>query len=85
MGKLHGLLVDRKESGAPGDFSALKTPEEIIKAIRDELGDGAASLLQAMLANKQAAQEPAEEVTEAVPEDVSLPPAVISPGSDVIN
>jgi hypothetical protein len=47
--KLCGLLVERKETGQPGAFSDLKTPEEIVAAIREELGDEAAELLVASL------------------------------------
>lgn len=47
--KLCGLLVDRKEAGAPGAFSELTTPEEVIASIRQELGEEAAELLLALL------------------------------------
>ena len=46
--KLCGLLVERKESGAPGDFAAAKTPDEVIAAVRAELGDEAAALVARM-------------------------------------
>jgi hypothetical protein len=47
--KLCGLLVDRKEAGPPGSFSEPQTPEEVVAAIRQELGEEAADLLLAML------------------------------------
>jgi hypothetical protein len=42
--KLHGLLIDRKEQGAPGDFEGLQTREEIEAKIRAEMGEEAAQL-----------------------------------------
>jgi hypothetical protein len=50
--KLVGLLVDRKEAGQPGDFAGLTSRDEVIAAIRDELGDDAAALLHALAAPK---------------------------------
>lgn len=49
MAKLVGLLVDRKESGAPGDFAALQTREDVFARVRQEMGDEAANLLSALL------------------------------------
>jgi hypothetical protein len=61
--RLSGLLIDRKEQGAPGDFTALQTPDEVLAAVRRELGDAAADMLSASLA-------PAEEkaLSETLPE-----------------
>jgi hypothetical protein len=56
-GKLHGLMVDRKESGAPGDFAGLKTPDEVLALIRSELGEDAARMLQANQQVPEAAPE----------------------------
>lgn len=36
---MHSLIVDRKESGAPGDFAALTTEAEVLDVVRKELGD----------------------------------------------
>jgi hypothetical protein len=47
--KLHGLIVDRKESGAPGDFAALSTEAEVFDAVRAALGDAVADALIAAL------------------------------------
>lgn len=58
--KLHGLLIDRKESGAPGDFAAAQTPEQVIAKVREELGEEAAAALQALVGGPAAAPEPAE-------------------------
>ena len=57
--KLVGLLVDRRESGSPGDFAGLTTPQEVIEAIRKELGEDAAKALAALVAPK--ASPPPEE------------------------
>jgi len=69
--KLHGLLVERKESGAPGDFASLGTVDEIVAKVRSELGEQAALLLQGALDK---------------PEQDSTPEADIpAPSSDVLN
>jgi hypothetical protein len=52
--KLVGLLVDRKETGQPGDFASLKTPAEVIAALRAELGDAAVDAFLAALAGQEA-------------------------------
>ena len=36
--KLVGLLIERKESGAPGDFSNAQSPEDVLAIVRKELG-----------------------------------------------
>jgi len=46
--KLHGLLIDRKETGQPGEFQAAKTAGEVLDAVRAELGDEAARALAAL-------------------------------------
>lgn len=43
--KLHGLLIDRKETGQPGEFQAAKTADEVLAAVRAELGEDAAKAL----------------------------------------
>jgi Terminase small subunit len=60
--KLTGHLVDRKETGGPGDFAGLKTAGEILDAIRAVVGDQAAAAIQAALAPSEAmpALEPGE-------------------------
>lgn len=65
QGKLVGLMVDRKESGGPGDFATLTTPEQVMEAIRAELGEAAALLLQAAMAKPE---EQGEAVAIAGPE-----------------
>ena len=47
--KLCGHLIERKESGAPGDFAAAKTEAEVVDQVRAELGDAAANLLLSLV------------------------------------
>lgn len=47
--KLVGLLVDRKESGQPGDFAGLQSASEVLALVRAELGEETAALLSAAL------------------------------------
>ena len=63
--KLHGLIVDRKESGAPGEFAALGTEAEVMDAVRRELGDAAADALLVSLADTPEAEP--EQPTEVEP------------------
>jgi hypothetical protein len=65
--KLVGLMVDRKESGAPGDFSALQDNAAIIERVRAELGDAMANAFAGLVAQAEAqpgdagsAQEPVD-------------------------
>lgn len=75
--RLHGLIVDRKESGAPGDFAAAQTEAEVVEAIREQLGDGAADALLVLIGKRPGGRpgglaEPAEVTTktiEAMPVD----------------
>jgi len=69
--KLHGLLIERKESGAPGDFASLGSVDEIVAKVRSELGEQAALLLQGMLAKP----EPDSTAQADIP----------APSSDVLN
>jgi phage terminase small subunit len=39
--RLLGMIVDRKETGAPGEFAALDTVKAILEAARKELGNEA--------------------------------------------
>lgn len=47
--KLHGLLVDRKETGGPGEFAGLSTAEDVLALVKAELGDGIAAALARVL------------------------------------
>jgi hypothetical protein len=59
--KLHGLIVDRKESGGPGDFAAQNSADDIIALVRAELGEQAAALLVSALAEPDVApRDPSE-------------------------
>ena len=51
--KLHGLIVDRKESGAPGDFASLSSADDVLALVRKELGEQAAALLISALADQE--------------------------------
>jgi phage terminase small subunit len=53
--KLVGLLVDRKESGAPGDFAGLQSADEVLALVTTELGAETAALLAKAL-GKQAVE-----------------------------
>lgn len=64
--KLTGHLVERKETGSPGDFAGLKNAGEVLDVIRRELGDTAAAAIEAALA-------PSQPGTEASPELDSIP------------
>lgn len=56
--KLVGLLIDRKESGQPGDFSDLTSADEILARVRADLGDEMADAITQALAKQ--ADTPAE-------------------------
>lgn len=75
--KLVGLLVERKEQGQPGDFAGLSTPEQVMDAIRTELGEGAALALQAILG------KPAP--LPAAPDEAQPAPIPTTQGSGTLN
>ena len=56
--------MDRKESGAPGEFAALGTEAEVMDAVRRELGDAAADALLVSLADTPEPEQPAEPEVE---------------------
>jgi Terminase small subunit len=49
--KLAGLWVDKAEIGGPGDFAGCDTVEKVMDKARQELGNDAAELMAAMLAD----------------------------------
>ena len=51
--KLVGLLVERKESGQPGDFAGLQSASEVLALVKAELGDETAALLSAALERRE--------------------------------
>lgn len=63
--KLHGLLIDRKETGQPGDFQAAQTAAEVLAKVRAELGEDAARALQALVGLDQG--ESSEQAGNVVP------------------
>lgn len=63
--KLVGLLIDRKESGQPGDFSDLTSADEILARVRADLGDEMADAITQALAKQ--ADVPADGTVEPGP------------------
>ena len=63
--KLVGLLVDRKEQGAPGDFSGTTSEADVVAKVRAELGDDAAQALS--LALRQVDQVSQVDEVDALP------------------
>lgn len=63
--KLVGLLIDRKESGQPGDFSDLTSADEILARVRADLGDEMADAITQALAKQ--ADIPADGTVEPGP------------------
>lgn len=56
--RLLGLIVDRKETGKPGEFEGLQTADDVIKAVRTEFGDKVAdALAQELATHEEAGQE----------------------------
>lgn len=43
--KLYGMVVNKSESGQPGEFNTLATPSEVIDKVRNELGEEVAASL----------------------------------------
>ena len=43
--KLFGLVINKSESGQPGEFSNMATPQDVIDKVRNELGDQVAETL----------------------------------------
>lgn len=62
--KLVGLLVDRKESGQPGDFAGLQSASEVLALVRAELGEETAALLSAALERR--GEEPSAPAPDAL-------------------
>lgn len=78
--RLLGLIVDRKETGKPGEFEGLQTAADVIQAVRTEFGDTVADAL----AHELAAQEqPREEERRARTRGAAKPPT--NSGTDSLN
>lgn len=63
--RLLGLVVDRKESGAPGEFANMQSVQDVVDLVRRELGDQAADALGGLL-QADAVPEPTHEAGGAV-------------------
>jgi hypothetical protein len=59
-----GLIVDRKESGQPGDFAQLQSIDDVLAAVRQELGEGAAAALVASLEQQDAPATSSSDLTK---------------------
>ena len=57
--RLLGLIVDRKETGKPGEFEGLNTVADVIQAVRTEFGDKVADALEHELTSQQPVAETA--------------------------
>lgn len=68
-GKLHGLIIERKEAGAPGDFAGLQSADEVLALVRSELGDETAALLAKALGKQE--EQPAEVVDDVARDESS--------------
>lgn len=71
MAKLHGLLVDRKESGGPGEFAGLQSAEDVLALVRTELGNDTALALAAALAMQDKAAVPLVDVGDDTTRDAN--------------
>ncbi len=66
--KLVGLLIERKESGAPGDFANAQSADEVLALVRKELGAEFADAIAAVVAKNEASEaDPPAEVPELEP------------------
>lgn len=78
--RLAGLIVDRKEQGAPGEFASLGDEAKVMAMVEAELGAGAASALRSALE-----QQPSEPEGEPLPEPeptAAAPVVVPTHGTD---
>lgn len=76
--KLHGLLVERKESGQPGEFNNLTSADDVLALVRAELGDDTARVLAAALARQDSEAEPAPEPAPVVDDTPRNPGAALN-------
>lgn len=75
--KLVGLLRERLETGAPGDFDRLDTVSDVLEALAQRVGPEVALKISAALGiQPQIEAQPAEDLTEL---------AEASPGSNAVN
>ena len=71
LGVERQMFIDRKESGAPGDFAGLGTRDALLAKAREELGADAADALAAFLA-----------ASDAKPDLVDALPVPTAPGGN---
>ena len=72
LAKHFGLLIDKHEHGAPGDFSRSETIEDIAAKIKRELGEeDAAKFLKLVESKKEQEAEPSSMPPVIVPNDSS--------------
>ena len=62
-GKLHGLMVERKEQGQPGDFAGLQSAADVLAQLAADLGPETAALLSAALERREASAPDAIDTT----------------------
>jgi hypothetical protein len=81
--KLVGLLIDRKESGGPGDFADMSSADEILAKVRTDLGDEFADALAGVLSKQEAEDVGTLPLDQAV--GASSEPSLTHDGSDAVN
>lgn len=63
--KLHGLLVERRETGEPGAFA--QSEDDVLQRVQAELGEDAARQLRNALQAASESDEPGEEQSLPLP------------------
>lgn len=62
--KLYGLIVNKSESGRPGDFDNMRTTSELIDAVRNELGESYAARLATLFGESSGQTAPDQDTTK---------------------
>lgn len=75
LGVEQGMFIKRTEAGAPGDFGALHSEDEIFAALREQLGDDTAETLISLL--RKAETQVEQPVTPTAP--------IVVEGNDTVN
>lgn len=60
LGIEQGMFIKRTETGAPGEFAAAASAEEVLAKVRAELGDEAANALMAALGKRDESEATAD-------------------------
>lgn len=63
--RLLGLIVDRKETGKPGEFESLQSVDDVVAAVRNEFGDKTADALASTLVAQQATEQASQPAPRA--------------------